>query len=240
MKLKVHEWGTGHRIALLLHGLFADHQNWYRVGPARAERGYRVIAPDLRGHGASPRGAYSPELWAADLLETLPKDADLAIGHSLAGMTLALAAKELAVRRAIYIDPTWKMSKDQHLTFGSTWRGQLAWTKEQWRAANPRWGAGDVEARIESMKTFDPACIEGLACGNGHDHMPKRTNIPALILVADPSSFITSEDAEALSRSGFKLRTLTGTTHSMFREDFDLFMSAIDEWLVGPFPEQRM
>src|ERR1700685_3993853 len=84
MKLNVHEWGIGDRTALLIHGLFADHQNWYRVGPALAERGYRVIAPDLRGHGASPRGTYSPELWAADLIESLPKNADLAIGHSLA------------------------------------------------------------------------------------------------------------------------------------------------------------
>lgn len=233
MKLNVHEWGTGDRIALLIHGLFADHQNWYRVGPALAERGYRVIAPELRGHGASPRGAYSPELWAADLVESLPKNADLAIGHSLAGMALALAARELAVRRAIYVDPTWRMNQEQHVSFGSTWRGQLAWTEEQWRAANPRWGAGDIEARVESMRTFDPACIEGLASGNGHDHMPDRTDIPALILVADPSPFITSEDAVVLSSSGFDVQTLKGTSHSMFREDFDAFMSAMDEWLVG-------
>src|SRR5258708_27349231 len=137
MKLNVHEWGAGDRTALLIHGLFADHQNWYRVGPALAERGYRVIAPDLRGHGASPRGAYSPELWAADLVESLPKNADLAIGHSLAGMALVLAAKELAVRRAIYVDPTWKMNKEQHVSFGSTWRGQLACTEAQWTCANP-------------------------------------------------------------------------------------------------------
>src|SRR5258708_20035786 len=121
MELEVHEWGTGDRTALLIHGLFADDENWDRVGPALAERGSRVIAPDLRGHGASPRGAYSPELWAADLVESLPKNADLALGHSLAGMALALT-KELAVRRAIYVDPTWKMSKEQHVSFGSTWR----------------------------------------------------------------------------------------------------------------------
>jgi len=42
MKLNLHEWGTGDRTALLIHGLFADHQNWYRVGPALAQRGYRV------------------------------------------------------------------------------------------------------------------------------------------------------------------------------------------------------
>ncbi len=54
----------------------------------------------------------------------------------------------------------------------------------------------------------------------------------ALILVADPSLFITSEDAVVLSSSGFDVQTLKGTSHSMFREDFDAFMSAIDEWLV--------
>src|SRR5260370_40160379 len=63
--------------------------------------------------------------------------------------------------------------------------------------------------------------------------MPERTDIPALILVADPSPFITSEDAVMLSSSGFDVQTLKGTSHSMFREDFDAFMPAMDEWLVG-------
>jgi pimeloyl-ACP methyl ester carboxylesterase len=170
-------------------------------------------------------------LWAADLIESLPKNADLAIGHSLAGMALALAVKELTVRRAIYIDPTWKMSKEQHRSFSATWRGQLTWTEERWRTANPRWGAGDIEARVQSMRTFDPACIEGLASGDGHDYMPKKTDIPALVLVADPSSFISSEDAAVLSSGGFDIQTLTGTSHSMFREDFDKFISAMDAWL---------
>ena len=232
MKLNVQEWGTGDRTALLIHGLFADHRSWYRVGPALAERGYRVIAPDLRGHGASPRGAYTPELWAADLIETLPKNADLAIGHSLAGMAIAMAAGDLAVRRAIYVDPAWKLSKDMHDQFAPTWRGQLPWTEEQWRAANPRWGTQDIEARVQAMKNFDPACIEGLVHGDGHDLMPKKTEIPALVLVADPSSFVSSEDVVALRTGGFEVQKLAGTSHSMFREDFDKFMSAIDEWLV--------
>src|SRR5260370_22186132 len=30
MKLNVHAWGTGDRTALLIHGLFADHQNWIK------------------------------------------------------------------------------------------------------------------------------------------------------------------------------------------------------------------
>ena len=230
MKLHVHEWGTGNRIALLIHGLFADHQSWWRVGPALAEQGYHVLAPDLRGHGRSNRGEYTPEQWAADLIETLPKMADLAIGHSLAGMALAIAAPQLEVQRAIYVDPAWKMTPDQHLSFAATWRGQLNWTTDQWIQANPRWAAGDIEARVSSMKTFDPKCIVGLAPGDGHDHMPRSIGCPSLVLIADPSPFVTEEDQKELESCGMDAWKLKGTSHSMFREDFDLFMGSIHRW----------
>ena len=51
---------------LLLHGLGADHRDWREVVPQLASH-YRVIAPDLRGHGASPRspGPYTPWQMAA-------------------------------------------------------------------------------------------------------------------------------------------------------------------------------
>lgn len=55
MRLHTTTWGSGDRIALLVHGLMADHRTWRRVGPALSERGYRVVAVDLRGHGASGR-----------------------------------------------------------------------------------------------------------------------------------------------------------------------------------------
>lgn len=71
MKLNTREWGTGDRLALLVHGIMSDHRSWRSVGPALAGRGYRVIAVDLRGHGASPRGEgaapvdrYGPEHYA--------------------------------------------------------------------------------------------------------------------------------------------------------------------------------
>lgn len=59
MQLHTREWGTGDRTALLVHGIMSDSRTWRRVGPALAERGYRVLAVDLRGHGRSPRGEYT-------------------------------------------------------------------------------------------------------------------------------------------------------------------------------------
>lgn len=104
MRLHTTSWGSGDRIALLVHGMMADHRTWRRVGPALAERGYRVIAVDLRGHGRSGRAAgpeeYRPEDHADDLVETLPAGAEVAVGHSLGGLVLARALGRLASRRA--------------------------------------------------------------------------------------------------------------------------------------------
>src|SRR5690349_5840583 len=87
----------------------SDHRTWRRVGPALADRGYRVVGVDLRGHGASGRGAYSAESWAGDLVETLPHAPDLALGHSLGGTALGLAVERLAPARAVYADPAWAL-----------------------------------------------------------------------------------------------------------------------------------
>ena len=106
MLLHTREWGAGDRTALLVHGIMSDSRTWRRVGPALADRGYRVIAVDLRGHGLSPRGAYSPRLFADDLVDTLPRQADLALGHSLGGnLVLRAAARSAPVRRLVVYEP---------------------------------------------------------------------------------------------------------------------------------------
>jgi pimeloyl-ACP methyl ester carboxylesterase len=69
-----HETGEG-RPLILLHGLFSDADtNWIRFGHAAAiaGRGFRVIMPDLRAHGASGKphdpAAYPPDVLANDVL----------------------------------------------------------------------------------------------------------------------------------------------------------------------------
>ena len=89
-------------LAVLVHGVTSSSRTWWRVGPALAERGYRVLAVDLRGHGASPRteGGLSVADLADDVAETVeaaraPLPVDLLVGHSLG----ALVALELVGRR---------------------------------------------------------------------------------------------------------------------------------------------
>jgi pimeloyl-ACP methyl ester carboxylesterase len=96
VELAWHELGEG-RPVVLLHGLFSDAEtNWIRYGHAAeiASRGFRVIMPDLRGHGTSARphdpAAYPPDVLARDGLALIDHlgltDFDLG-GYSLGGRT---------------------------------------------------------------------------------------------------------------------------------------------------------
>jgi pimeloyl-ACP methyl ester carboxylesterase len=67
-------------LAVLVHGVTSSSRTWWRVGPALARRGFRVLAVDLRGHGASPRqvaGLVAADL-AADVAETVADAAGVA------------------------------------------------------------------------------------------------------------------------------------------------------------------
>ena len=95
-ELAWHEIGEG-RAVVLLHGLFSSAEvNWIRFGHAAeiVARGFRVIMPDLRGHGesAKPHDAesYPPDVLAFDTLALVERlgltDYDLG-GYSLGGRT---------------------------------------------------------------------------------------------------------------------------------------------------------
>ena len=97
-RLVWHELGQG-RPVLLLHGFMSSADgNWFAPGIANrlAEAGFRVIAPDCRGHGASDAPT-DPAAWLADIMTADAlglmahlslTDYDLA-GYSMGGRTAA-------------------------------------------------------------------------------------------------------------------------------------------------------
>ena len=93
---------------LALHGIEAHGVRY--VGLARYLEGVEIVAPDMRGHGRSPRwGPFTLEQHVADLLPLLdelgPKTTLL--GHSYGGLIaweVARAAPE-AIERLVLVDP---------------------------------------------------------------------------------------------------------------------------------------
>ena len=84
-------------VVLLLHGFTANADlNWVRPGVAQkiADAGYRVIAPDLRGHGASPVPD-DPANWPRDaiardqvaLMKHLQAEPFAVVGYSMGAIS---------------------------------------------------------------------------------------------------------------------------------------------------------
>jgi pimeloyl-ACP methyl ester carboxylesterase len=231
MKLHVREWGSGDRLAVLVHGITSDSGSWVRVGPALAERGYRVLAPDLRGHGQSPRGEYGAQSWADDLVETLPAGPEVAIGHSLGGLALALAVERLAPLRAVYEDPAWRVHAHTHEAAAAAFEARKGWTREDLARENPRWSDLDIEGSLAAIAAWDQTSARALLDGNGYDFVPTRPVVPSLLVLADPSALIPPELAEDLRRRGFSVLAVTGAGHSVHRDDLEGFLGALHGWV---------
>lgn len=90
VRLHVAEAGSG-PLVVLLHGFPEIWWAWRHQIPALADAGYRVVAPDLRGLGASdkPPRPYDPVTTAGDiagLVRALGQSEAYVVGHDLGGM----------------------------------------------------------------------------------------------------------------------------------------------------------
>jgi pimeloyl-ACP methyl ester carboxylesterase len=103
LRLCICSWGPADGPAVLcLHGILDQGTCWELVARRLAQRGYRVVAPDLRGHGRSEHVgagcAYHFPDFVADadaVLRTLGPEPVLLAGHSLG----AVVATHLALAR---------------------------------------------------------------------------------------------------------------------------------------------
>ncbi|MEH6372869.1 alpha/beta hydrolase [Streptomyces sp. KLMMK] len=111
--LAANEWGEASSPPLvLLHGGGQTRRAWGRTGPRLAGLGWRVIAPDLRGHGASQwsaDGDYDVGLFAEDVRALVAElgHPPILIGASLGGLSSLLAAGEApkaAIRALVLVD----------------------------------------------------------------------------------------------------------------------------------------
>ncbi|MBV8346470.1 MAG: alpha/beta fold hydrolase [Mycolicibacterium sp.] len=81
---------AGHgEVLLLIHGMAGSSATWRAILPQLAKK-YRVVAPDLLGHGesAKPRGDYSLgafAVWLRDFLDELGITRATVVGQSLGG-----------------------------------------------------------------------------------------------------------------------------------------------------------
>jgi lipase len=107
LRLACEEWGEpGSPRVVCLHGVTSHGRHFAKL--AESFPGYRVLAPDLLGHGSSP---YEPP-WSLDahleaVVETVGAEPAALVGHSFGGrlaFELAARAPKL-VPRLVLLDP---------------------------------------------------------------------------------------------------------------------------------------
>lgn len=183
--LAVHEMGDSNaRPVMLIHGYFSNaFVNWIRYGHAKllAERGFRVIMPDLRGHGYSARphdaAAYPPDILMRDGLAIVARlglaDYDLG-GYSLGARTaVRMLANGARPRRLVIsgmgleglIHTQGRGTYFRHVltNLGSFERGTPEWMTEAFLKTTK----GDPEAMLRILDTFvdtPPEAIAAIVC----------------------------------------------------------------------------
>lgn len=124
MRLHVHEWGDRDAPAVVcVHGVSAHGRRFRKLAEERLAPRFRVLAPDLRGHG---RSKYDPPWDLAthvdDLLETIDGEGvetPAWVGHSFGGrLLLELAARSPGrIRCAALLDPAIQILPHVGLNF---------------------------------------------------------------------------------------------------------------------------
>ena len=204
---------------LLIHGLGWDHSLWQGQIALLAGKGYRVVAPDLRGMGATnkPDMTYSVDLYAEDMLAlmdalAIPRFA--VVGFSLGGIVAAAmvgTAKErlegaVIACCAVHATPEGQSGTEAMLARAVT-LGPLAFAREQaaaiwhqdYAAANPE----AVERFVQWRAGMDQAALtRAFRAGYGIDYRPELagSRLPIRFIAADRDPFASVEAMVELDR----------------------------------------
>lgn len=254
--LAMHEWpaartdASGPPVAVLVHGITGWYRTWWRVGPALAERGWRVVAVDQRGHGRSPRIAGTVDVGdlAADLeatIERIGSPVDLLVAHSLG----AAVATELAhrrpdqMRRLVLEDPP-SVTRADDLEFQARLERDVLAARSDPEgetarelAENPRWLEEDARQDVEGRAMLD---LEGtLASLRANTRtrvleLAPQLTVPTLLILADEERSVVG------GARGRLLANLPETVtpveldsgHTVHRDRFEDYVAVILDWVA--------
>jgi pimeloyl-ACP methyl ester carboxylesterase len=237
-------WGAGPGRALLLHGTVSAGATWWQLAETLAADGHEVVAPDLRGHGTSPRAdSYLLADHVADV-RALGTGWDLVVGHGLGGLLGALAADADAdrrfARRLVLLDPALDIPDDAFETGAAAEIAEAANPRSPRavQAAHPAWDWRDVTAVAAAAKAADATAVARTLRDNTpwrYTGVISRLVVPTLVLGADPAHgalFPPRTGVELMIRNpSVRVRMVVGAGHAVHRDRAAAVSAAVRSFL---------
>lgn len=232
-------------LLVLLHGISDDASCWgepvKKWGTA-----WHVAAPDLRGHGRSPRttAKQCEDVMAtmqADVLKLLDDlhEPVVLVGHSLGGRLALVAATERPeqVRGLVLEDPAIGVDEDSNPVVGDDFWAFVRSVADDPEMARRRqllassWSPAEVETWAASKAQVDeltlrrirfepidsPGLLNQLAC-------------PTLVVAPSDSRFVPRPDEVTNEKVTFHL--LEGVGHCVHRDDPTRYHALVDPFLA--------
>ncbi|GIP35496.1 alpha/beta fold hydrolase [Paenibacillus sp. J2TS4] len=232
VELAYEDVGHGPAVALL-HGFCGSSQYWKLVVPALANS-YRLIIPDLRGHGQSsiPEGPYLMETMAediAELLEELSIGRAVLFGHSMGGYVAAafagkhpdiLAGCALIHSTTLPDDEQGKQKRDQSIT-AIRHHGMAAFADDLipklFAQSNLTTKRQEVERVKEICQTMKPdgavRSLQGMKERTDRTMVLKKTQVPVLLIAGSEDQVVTPDKTFAAEGEGISKFVLEGAGH---------------------------
>jgi lipase len=262
MLLQLHEWGEPDAPPVVcLHGVNAHGRRFRKLAEERLAKRFRVLAPDLRGHGRSEwEPPWTIATHAHDVLETLD-DAGVRsaqwIGHSFGGrllLELAALAPE-RVERAALLDPAIQLLPHVGFDFAERERADRAYdsAEDAIRQRLESGGATPREFLEEEMREHLVEHADGKLrfryCQAAVVAMyselctpppaPETLRMPSLLVHAGEFGLVREDQLEEFERAlagSLKIVEVPGG-HMVYWDAYDETADALDAFLQDARPE---
>lgn len=240
--LNVMRWGdpAAERTVVALHGITANGGAFTQPARLLAEQGWRVLAPDMRGHGESAKGDgdFSTAALLGDIAAAVPTAPDVLIGHSFGGYLAQVGVLQGLFRpKALLLeDPVSHFADKETPTAMLNWdEANLVRTVDALLALNPGWSRRDAAWKLVSLEQIDFADARAAFAGNAPwDLRPEAAAIaarqPTAWVMPVESRFVPPPDQDRL-RSSLPpgcVEVWEGVGHSVHRDAAQRFVALVN------------
>jgi pimeloyl-ACP methyl ester carboxylesterase len=245
--LNIMHWGDrdAGRTVVALHGITANGGAMTEPARLLAQRGWRFLAPDMRGHGESTRadGDFAFDSLLADFAENVPPEPDVLIGHSFGGTLaqLGILAGIFRPKALLLEDPV------SHFADKVTPKSMLDWDEanlppdiDGLLALNPGWSRRDAAWKVVSLVQIDFDDARAAFSGNAPWDLRSRAaevaaKQPTVWVLPEDSRFVPSADVERLRRDvgDRSVHVVPKVGHSIHRDATDTFVDIVERLAAG-------